>query len=131
MFLPIGIGRRLTAPLPSTPRSMGPYYAVRLIRQNQTQENKDPSDRITRLPYRLFLITATQSSFVKGHQLLRFSVVPIYSFCLCSCRGLGNIGCPLRFPQLLTITRIALKRWLNESNIIAIVIMRCNHGMCD
>ena len=59
---PIGIARSLAAPPSHTTQHTGPYCAVRLIRQNQTQGNKDPSDHITRLPYRLFLIKATQSS---------------------------------------------------------------------
>jgi len=40
----IGIGRSLTAPPSHTTVRTGPYTAVRLIRQNQIQGNKRPSD---------------------------------------------------------------------------------------
>ena len=43
-LLAIGIGRSLAAPPSHTTRRTGPYRAVRLIRQNQIQGNKSPSD---------------------------------------------------------------------------------------
>ena len=53
----IGIGTPLTERPSHTTQRTGPYYAVRLIRQNQIQSRGTQVQVIiTRLPYRLFLI---------------------------------------------------------------------------